>query len=136
MVKNLSTNAGDTGLIPGSGRSHTPCSGSTCVPQLRSPRVCMPGACAPQQEKSALHNEDPVKPTKVIFFLIGGKFKRERIWVYLWLINVVWQKATQHCKVIILQLNIFFKKEMTVSGLQKKQSKQKKKKKNHQSRNQ
>ena len=38
---------------------------------------------------------------------VGGKFKKEGTYVYLWLIHVdVWQKATQHCKVIVLQLKI------------------------------
>ena len=33
-----------------------------------------------------------------------GKFKRERMYVYLWLILVeVWQKTTKFCKAIILQ---------------------------------
>ena len=36
---------------------------------------------------------------------VGGRFKKERIDVYLWLIHVdVWQKLTQYCKAIILQL--------------------------------
>ena len=36
---------------------------------------------------------------------MGGRFKKEGTYVYLWLIHVdVWQKATQHCKAIILQL--------------------------------
>ena len=30
---------------------------------------------------------------------VGGRFKREGTYVYLWLIHVdVWQKPTQHCK--------------------------------------
>ena len=30
---------------------------------------------------------------------VGGRFKREVTYVYLWLINVdTWQKPTQHCK--------------------------------------
>jgi len=39
---------------------------------------------------------------------VGGRYicilmyKREGTYVYLWLINVVWQKLTQHCKAIIL----------------------------------
>ena len=38
---------------------------------------------------------------------IGGRFKWEGIYIYLWLIHVVvWQKPIQHCKVIILQLKI------------------------------
>ena len=36
-----------------------------------------------------------------------GRFKTEGTWVYLWLIDVdVWQKPTQYCKAIILQLKI------------------------------
>ena len=35
---------------------------------------------------------------------MGGKFKREEIYVYLWLIHgEVWQKPTKFCKAIILQ---------------------------------
>ena len=35
----------------------------------------------------------------------GGRFKREGIYVYLWLIHVeAWQKTTKFCKAIILQL--------------------------------
>ena len=43
---------------------------------------------------------------------MGGRFKREGTYAYLWLIHVdVWQKPTQHCNAIILQIkmNIFFK---------------------------
>ena len=36
---------------------------------------------------------------------MGGMFKREGKYVYLWLIHVdVWQKPTKFCKAIILQL--------------------------------
>ena len=36
---------------------------------------------------------------------VGGRFKREGTYVHLWLIHVdVWQKPTQFCKAIILQL--------------------------------
>ena len=36
---------------------------------------------------------------------MGGRFKREEIFVHLWLIHVdVWQKPIQYCKSIILQL--------------------------------
>ena len=47
---------------------------------------------------------------------VGGRFTREGIHVYLWLIHiVVQQKPTQHCKVITLQLKInFLKRENTV----------------------
>ena len=35
---------------------------------------------------------------------MGGRFKREGIDVYLWLIHVqVWQKTAKFCKAIILQ---------------------------------
>ena len=38
---------------------------------------------------------------------VGGRFMREGIYAYLRLIHVaVWQKPTQHCKAIILQLKI------------------------------
>ena len=38
---------------------------------------------------------------------VGGRVKKEGTCVYLWLIHVdVWQKPTQHCKAIILQLKI------------------------------
>jgi len=37
---------------------------------------------------------------------MGGKFQREVTYVYLWLMCVdIWQKPTQYCKAIILQLN-------------------------------
>ena len=37
----------------------------------------------------------------------GGKFKREGTYVCVWLIHVdVWQKLTQYCKAVILQLKI------------------------------
>ena len=36
---------------------------------------------------------------------VGGRFKREGTYVYLWLTPVdVWQKTIQHCKAMILQL--------------------------------
>ena len=36
---------------------------------------------------------------------VGGRFKREGTYVYLWLVHVnVWQKPTQFFKAIILQL--------------------------------
>ena len=38
---------------------------------------------------------------------LGGRFKREGTYVYLWLIHDdVWQKPTQYCKAIILHLKI------------------------------
>ena len=50
---------------------------------------------------------------------MGGRFKREGTYVYLWLILVdVWQKPTQYCKAIIFQLKIKieFKKRNQFSG--------------------
>ena len=38
---------------------------------------------------------------------VGRRFKRKGTHVYLWLIHVdVWQKPTQYCNVITLQLKI------------------------------
>ena len=45
-----------------------------------------------------------------------GRLKREGTYVYLWLIHtVVWQKPTQYCKAIILQLKTKFKKSSPIS---------------------
>ena len=44
---------------------------------------------------------------------VGGRFKKEGTYGYLWLIHVdVWQKLSQHCKAIIFQLklNTFIKR--------------------------
>ena len=38
---------------------------------------------------------------------VGGSFKREGTYVYLWLIHDdVWQKPIQHCEAMISQLKI------------------------------
>ena len=38
---------------------------------------------------------------------VEERLKREETYVYLWLIHAdVWQKPTQYCKVIILQLKL------------------------------
>ena len=38
---------------------------------------------------------------------VGGSFQREGTYVYLWLMHLdVWQKPTQYCKAVILQLKI------------------------------
>ena len=52
---------------------------------------------------------------------VGGRFKRKGTYAYLCLIPVnVWQKPTQYCKAIILQLKINnFKK-----GVKKKKKKE------------
>ena len=40
---------------------------------------------------------------------MGGRLKRQGIYVYLWLIHIVlWQKPTQHCRAIIFQLKVNF----------------------------
>ena len=56
VVKNPPADAGDTGSIPGLGRSHMPRSKKARAPQLLSLRAttteaCTPRARAPQQEK-------------------------------------------------------------------------------------
>ena len=48
MVKNLPANAGDTGSVPGLGRSHLPRGSSACAPQLLKP--VHPTARAPQEK--------------------------------------------------------------------------------------
>ena len=54
---------------------------------------------------------------------VGGRFKRDGTDVYLWLIHVdVWQKSSQYCKVIILQLKII-KLEKYVAKKKKQQKK-------------
>ena len=41
------------------------------------------------------------------FFVNKEEFKREGTYVYLWLIHAaVWQKPTQYCKAMILQLKL------------------------------
>ena len=49
---------------------------------------------------------------------VGGRFKREGTHVYLWLIHVdTWQKPTEHCKAIILQLKIInLKRKFTANS--------------------
>ena len=45
---------------------------------------------------------------------VGGRFKREGTYIYLWPIHInVWQKPTQYCKAIILllKINILKKKQ-------------------------
>ena len=61
VVKNPPCNAGDTGLIPGPGRSHMLQSNYAQEPQLLSSRAitteaCEPRVQAPKQEKSAHSN--------------------------------------------------------------------------------
>ena len=73
MVKNLPVNAGDTGSIPGPGRSHMPQSNYAHAPQLLSLRsrahepqllkaVCLEPALRNKRshcnEKPAHHNEE------------------------------------------------------------------------------
>ena len=50
---------------------------------------------------------------------VGGMFKREETYVYLWLIHVdVLQKPTQFCKaIIVLQLKTKLKKKKSLSFL-------------------
>ena len=56
--------------------------------------------------------------SRILFSDKNGGSRREFqeggvICVLIWLIHVVWQKSTQHCKAIILQLNIL-KKEWAI----------------------
>ena len=52
VVKNLSANVGDMGLISGLGRSHMPRGNKAHVPQLLSPRSLQREAHTPQLEIS------------------------------------------------------------------------------------
>ena len=43
---------------------------------------------------------------------MGGRLRREGTYLYLWLIHVdVWQRPTQYCKALILQLKKTEKKK-------------------------
>ncbi|MGH2233381.1 hypothetical protein ACQ1ZI_17535, partial [Enterococcus faecalis] len=49
---------------------------------------------------------------------VGRRFKSEETYVYLWLTQVdVWQKLAQYCKIIFLQLKIYFFKVMHVNEI-------------------
>ena len=51
---------------------------------------------------------------------MGERFKKEGTYVYLWLIHAdVWQKPTQNCRTVILQLkiNLIIKKGTEVFNL-------------------
>ena len=63
---------------------------------------------------------------------MGGRFKKETTYVYLWLIHVdIWQKPTQYCKAIIFQLKINkYTKKKTVYLYEKKNPKLQNKTKN------
>ena len=53
---------------------------------------------------------------------MGGRFKREGTCVPQWLIHVdIWQKPTQNCKAMIVQLkiNLYFKKVYSFTSLQR-----------------
>ena len=54
---------------------------------------------------------------------MAGRLRREGIYVYTQLINVVQQKQTQHCKAIILQLKKTIMKEKKVLHYLKKKKK-------------
>ena len=50
---------------------------------------------------------------------VGGRFRREEPYVYLWLIYVdVWQKPTQFCKAVIFQLKNKFKIKKITCGFE------------------
>ena len=47
----------------------------------------------------------------MMWWEVGGRFRREGTYIYLWVIHVdTLQKPTQYCKAIILQLKINLKK--------------------------
>ena len=67
VVKNLPANAGDTGSIPGPGRSHMLWSNYTHEPQLLSPRATTTEACVPRAralQQVSHHNEKSVHRNK------------------------------------------------------------------------
>ena len=74
VVKNLLVNAGDTGSIPGLGRSHMPQSNQVHV--LQQEKLPQGAARAPQLEKSPRGNKDPAQTkvrNKLIVFYIKIK---------------------------------------------------------------
>ena len=77
---------------------------SPCVKQIASEKLLdKPGSSA---RRSVM-----TQRSRMVGGEVGGRFKREEIYVYLWLIHVVVrQKPIQHCKAIILQLKINFQK--------------------------
>ena len=57
--------------------------------------------------ESGNSNQDSDNPERGMGWEVGGNFKREGTYVYLWLTHAdVWQKAAQYCKAVILQLKI------------------------------
>ena len=64
-----------------------------------SEKVLYDSGCSNSVLSDSLEGQDEVG--------VGGEFKGEGTYAYLWLIRVdVWQKSTQYCKAIILQLKI------------------------------
>ena len=65
MIKNPPANAGDTGSIPGPGRSHMPQSNEARAPQLLKPASLEPVLCnkrsprSPQAEKARTQQQRP-----------------------------------------------------------------------------
>ena len=56
---------------------------------------------------------------------VGGRFKREGTYTYLWPIHVnIWQKPSQYCKAILLQLKTSKLKKFFKVMVTKKISKQ------------
>ena len=80
-------------------------------PGILNPCMIMKDSRQCSNEKHSIKGEDciflPCQCHKRQGLEVGGRFKREGTYVYLWLIHVaVWQKSTQYCKAIILQLKI------------------------------
>ena len=121
-IKASTYNAGDLGLIPGSGRFPGEWNGnplhysclekkshgwrSVVVQPMGSQRVGHDWVTS--LSLSGNWNGALYQPRGVGW---GGSFKSEWIYVCLWLIHVeVWQKTTKFCETIMLQLKNIFEK--------------------------
>ena len=73
--KNPPANAGNTGLIPGPGRSYMPWAANTCpqllglcsaacAPQLEKPAQLERSPCSPQLKRPVRSNKDPAEPNQ------------------------------------------------------------------------
>ena len=131
----------DTGLLPGSGRSPGEGNGNpSSILDWRIPWTEELGKLQSMGSRRVGHNWACMHIRMFTYYLsimlktceqfkitnksrTRRKLKREGTYVYLWLIHVdIWQKPTQYCKAIILQLKINkfkFKKNFLRVGLNK-----------------
>ena len=66
-------------------------------------------------QSSVQHNSKKKKKKLERKLSVGGRFRREETYVYLQLTHAdVWQKPTQYCKAIILQLRKGKKKKRKI----------------------